>query len=73
MHAVRYVLWDATGWHRIILPRVAQPGHGGAEEEGLGDGGADREDNRQVLHEAHERQVEETMEVLSKGPDRSYG
>jgi hypothetical protein len=26
-----------------------------------------------VLHEAHERQVDEAMETLSKGPEGFYG
>ncbi len=53
-------------------PRLAQPGHRGAEEEGLGDGGADREDIATVLHEAHERQVEEVMDTLEEGPEGLY-
>ena len=49
------------------------PGHRREEEEGRGDGGEDREDKRLVLHEIHERQVEEVMETLSEGPGGFYG
>lgn len=44
--AVRYALWDATGWHRNYSPPAWRNRARGPEEEGLGDGGPHREDYR---------------------------
>ena len=56
--------------------RLEESGHRRAKEEGLGDGGEDREGPMhgppRDLHEAHERQVEETMETLAEGPEGFY-
>ena len=45
LDAVRYALWDATGWHRDDSPpSLAQPGHRGIKEDRLVGGSEDRED-----------------------------
>ena len=72
--AVRYVLWDATGWHRDYSP----PGCANrdtAEQKRIGWEMAVRIEKIlcTVLHEAHRRQVEETMETLGEGPEGFYG
>ena len=71
---VRYARWDATGWHRGYSPpdwrqrATAEPKRRGWET-------AVRVEKIicTVLHEAHERQIEETMATLSDGPDGFYG
>ena len=71
--AVRYVLWDATGWHRDYSPpawrnRVTE------EQKRIGWEMAVRIEKIlcTVLYEAHRRQVEETMETLGEGPEGFY-
>ncbi len=69
--AVRYVLWDATGWHSNYSPwrnRATE------EQKRIGWETAVRIEKiiATVLHEAHKRQVEETMETLSEGSERFY-
>jgi hypothetical protein len=70
--AVRYVLWDATGWHRDYSSPVWR---NRATEEQKREGWeiAVRIEKIlcTVLHEAHRRQIEETMETLEEGPERS--
>jgi hypothetical protein len=74
LEAVRYVLWDLTGWHKDYALALAL-GSGAMEEQ-----------KRQgwemfvrtekilatVLNEVLRQQLEETMEVLSGGPEGLY-
>ena len=74
IHAVRHALWNATGWHRDYSPpaqRIRAP----AEKKRKGGETAVRIEKiiALVLHETHERQVEEVMETLSEGPEGLYG
>ena len=71
--AVRYVLWDATGWHRDYSP-AAWRNRATQEQKREGWEMAVRIEKiiATVLKEAHERQVEETMDVLSEGPEGFY-
>jgi hypothetical protein len=70
---VRYALWDATGWHRDYSS-AAWRNRGTIEQKKRGWEMAVRIENilATVLHEAHRRQVEETMETLSEGPEDFY-
>jgi len=72
--AVRYALWDATGWHRGYSS-PAWRHQATAEQDRRGWETAVRIEKIicTVLHEAHERQIEETMATLSGGPDGFYG
>ena len=71
--AVRYVLWDATGWHRDYSP-PAWRNRATEEQKQIGWEMAVRIEKIlcTVLHEAHEKQVEETMDTLSEGPEGFY-
>ena len=71
--AVRYVLWDATGWHRDYSP-AAWRNRATEEQKRKGWEMAVRIEKIicTVLHQAHKRQVEETMETLSEGPESFY-
>jgi hypothetical protein len=72
--AVRYVLWDVTGWHRDYSP-AAWRNRATEEQKRIGWEMAVRMEKIicTVLHEAHERQVEEAMDTLAEGPEgRSY-
>jgi hypothetical protein len=70
--AVRYALWDATGWHRDYSPPAWR--NRATEEQKRGWEMAVRIEKILciVLHEAHDRQVEEVMETLSEGPEEFY-
>lgn len=70
---VRYVLWDATGWHRDYSP-PAWRNRATEEQKRIGWEMAVRIEKIlcAVLHEAHMRQVEETMETLEEGPEGLY-
>ena len=71
---VRYALWDATGWHRgYSSPALRHQAT--AEQDRRGWETAMRIEKIicTVLHEAHERQIEETMATLSGRPDGFYG
>ena len=72
--AVRYALWDATGWHRGYSS-PAWRHQATAEQKRRGWETAVRIEKIicTVLHETHERQIEETMATLSGGPDGFYG
>jgi hypothetical protein len=72
--AVRYALGEATGWHRGYSP-PALCHRATAEQKRRGWETAVRIEMIicTVLHEAHERQIEETMATLSGGPDGFYG
>ncbi len=71
--AVRYVLWDATGWYRDYSP-PAWRNRATKEQKQIGWEMAVRIEKIlcTVLHEAHRRQLEETMEALSEGPEGLY-
>lgn len=71
--AVRYVLWDATGWHRDYSPPVWR-NRATEEQKKRGWEMAVRIEKiiATVLHEAHERQVEEVMEAIEEGPEGLY-
>jgi hypothetical protein len=73
LDAVRYVLWDATGWHRDYSPH-AWRNRATAEQKRKGWERAVRIEKIlcTVLHEAHERQVEKTIETLSEGSEGFY-
>jgi hypothetical protein len=73
LDASRYVLWDATGWHRDYSP-PAWRNWATREQKRIGWEMAVRMEKIlvTVLHEAHKRQVEETMETLAEGPDGFY-
>jgi hypothetical protein len=70
---VRYALWDATGWHRDYSP-AAWRNRATDEHKRRGWEMAVRIEKILVaaLHEAHERQVEETIETLAEGWDGFY-
>ncbi len=71
--AVRYALWDATGWHRDYSP-PAWRNRATAERKRKGWEMAVRIEKivAAVLREAHGRQVEEVVETLSEGPEGFY-
>ena len=73
LDAARHVLWDATGWHRDYSP-PAWRNRASGEHKTIGWEMAVRIEKiiAVVLHEAHERQVEETMETLEEGPEEYY-
>ena len=71
--AVRYVLWDATGWHRDYSPHAWR--HRATEEQKkIGWEMVVRIEKIlcTVRHEAHERQIEETMQTLGERPEGFY-
>ncbi len=71
--AVRYVLWDVTGWHSDYSP-PARRNRATKERKKKGWEMAVRIEKiiARVLKEAHERQVEEVMETFSEGPEGFY-
>ncbi len=71
--AVRYALWDATGWHRGYSPPDWR--HRATAEQRRSWETAVRIEKIicTVLHEVYERQIEETMATLAGGPDGFYG
>jgi hypothetical protein len=73
IEAVRYVLWDDTGWHKDYSP-PAWRNRATAEQKRRGWEMAVRTEKilATVLHEAHQRQVENTMDTLSEGPEGFY-
>ncbi len=73
LDAVRYVLWDATGWHRNYDPTTLR-NQATEEQKRMGWEMKVRIEKIlcTVLQEAHEQQVEETMETFSEGPEGFY-
>jgi len=71
--AVRYLLWDATSWHRDYSPSVWRS-RTTEEKKRIGWKIAIRIEKIRctVLHEAHELQVEDTMYTLAEGPESFY-
>ena len=70
---MRYALWDMTGWHRDHSP-AAWRGRATDEQKRIGREMWVRMEKiiAAVLHEAHERQVEEATDALEKGPESFY-
>jgi hypothetical protein len=71
--AVRYFLWDMTGWHRDYDPCVLRD-RATEEQKRIGWEmwvGMDKI-LCSVLRKAHERQLEEKMDALADGPKRFY-
>src|SRR3954453_15901044 len=66
--AARYVIWDATGWHRYCSP-PAWRNRATEEQKRVGWEMAVRIEKIlcTVLHEAQSKQVEEAMDTLSEG------
>ncbi len=73
LNAVRYVLGDATGWHRDYSP-PAWRNRASEEQKRVGWEMAVRTEKIlcAVLDEAHKRQIEEAMETLSERPKSFY-
>ncbi len=73
LEAVRYVVRNATGWHRDYSP-PAWPNRATEEQKRMGWEMAVRIEKIlvTVLHEAHRRQVEETMDALFEGSESFY-
>ena len=71
--AVRYVLWDATGWHRAYSP-PAWRNRATEEQRRKGWEMAVRIEKiiTTVLDEAHKKQGEEAMYTLYEGPENFY-
>ncbi len=73
LEAVRYFLWDLTGWHRDYDPVLWR--HRATEEHkrvGWEMWVRMARIMCAVLREAHERQIEETIDALSDGPEGLY-
>ncbi len=73
LDAVPYALWDMTGWHRDYSP-PAWRNRATEEQKRIGWEMAVRIEKIlcTVLHQAHERQVEENMDTLAEGPEEFY-
>jgi hypothetical protein len=75
IEAVRYVLWDLTGWD--IDYAHALTGKGGATEEQKKRGWemfvCMEKILVSVLHKVLKEQAEETIEVICEGPENLYG
>ncbi len=70
---VRYALWNASGWHRDYSPPAWRSRATEAQKrEGWEMAVRIEKIIVTVLHEAHGRQVEETMETLGEGPEGFY-
>jgi hypothetical protein len=68
--AVRYALWDATGWHGDYSP-PAWRNRATEDQKRIGWETAVRIE-KIIATEAHQRQVEEVMDTLSEGPEGFY-
>ncbi|MDQ4002004.1 MAG: hypothetical protein M3283_13640 [Actinomycetota bacterium] len=70
LDAAWHVLWNATGWQHDYSP-PAWRNRATEEQRKVGWEMAVRIEKIlcTVLHEAHERQVEETMDVLAEEPE----
>ncbi|MDP9474504.1 MAG: hypothetical protein M3R38_02190 [Actinomycetota bacterium] len=73
IEGVRYDLWDMTGWHRDYDPCLWRS-RATEEQKRVGWEMWVRMEKiiATVLHEAHERQVEEAMDMLEEGPEGFY-
>ena len=75
LDAVRYLLWEATGWHRHYVLVLAHSSRTTNEQKRSGWEMFVRMEKIlvTVLHVALKQQAEETMEALSEGPEGLYG
>ena len=75
LEAARYVLWDATGWHKDYALALAWDGAPTEEQKREGWEVFVRMEKilAAVLHRVLAQQVEETMDALSEGPEGFYG
>lgn len=75
LEAVRYVLWDATGWHNEYALTLALKGGATEEQKRKGWEMFVRMEKIlvTVLHEVLKQQAEETIDALSEGPEGFYG
>ncbi len=73
LETVRYALWDMTGWHANYDPCVWR-NRATEEQKKVGWEMWVRMEKIlcTVLREAHEWQIEETMDTLSEGPESFY-
>ena len=73
IEAVRYILWEATGWHRDYSP-PAWRNRATEEQKRIGWEMAVRIEKIlcTVLDQAHKWQVEEAMNTFSERPDDFY-
>ncbi len=73
IEGVRYALWDMTGWHRDYDPCVWRS-RATEKQKRVGWEMWVRMEKivATVLHEAHERQVEEAADALEEGPESFY-
>ena len=73
IEAVRYVMWDMTGWHRDYDPCVWRS-RATEDQKRVGWEMWVRMEKIlcAVLREAREWQIEETMGVLEEGPENFY-
>ncbi len=74
VEGVRYALFDMTGWHRDYDPCVWRS-RATEEQKRVGWEIWVRMEKiiATVLHEAHERQVEEATDAVEEGPEGFYG
>ncbi len=70
---IRYAPWNATSWHKDYSP-PAWRNRATEEQKRIGWEMAVRIEKIlcAVLHEAHKRQVEETMDILFEGHNRGH-
>ncbi len=75
LEAVRYVLWDATGWHNDYGLALALRREATKEQKLEGWEVFIRMEKilATVLHEVLRQQVAETMDAISEGPEGFYG
>jgi hypothetical protein len=70
---VRYVLWDATSWHRDYSPPAwRNPATEDQKKRGWEMAVRIEKIIATVLHETYKRQVEEVMDTLEEGPEGLY-
>jgi len=73
LEAVRYFLWDLMGWHHNYDPVLRR---NRATEEHKREGWEMRVRMDKIMctvrREAHEWQIEETLDALSDGPERFW-
>ena len=73
IEGARHALWDKTGWYRDYGP-CAWRSRADDEQKRVGweTWGRMEEIITTVLHEAHQRQVEEATDALTEGPEGFY-
>ena len=73
LDSVRYVLWDATGWHRDYSPPAWRNWATDEQKRKSWEMAVRIEKILcTVLDEAHNQQVEETTETLGEGPEEFH-